>query len=706
MTLIHSPLNHQLEPIITFALYTNKTILKNRGTPRDHGEIVSFTLSQLQVTNKRLFDRFVIIHCPPSRLCLLSQDLKDQGWELLLKAHSHLLATNHLNTQLMNEDDLKAHTKNVDEFYELLQTLRIDYPNSPLIPIVYFHLGIYNQYFLRKVSTEASLQRAYTCYKSASDRNYAAAQYKLGKMIYRGSLYQPDETKGKELLLAAINQENAQAQHMVGTLYEQTKLYQHAFDIYQKAAEQNNPKALFKIGIFYEKGLGTQQNAKQALQAYEKAATLGHAQANYRAGLCYDEGLGCDINKPKAFNFFKIASGKKIGGATCRLAEYAEYGAVDEVNIHKAIQYYEIAAALNDNIARYKIGIAYQLGICKKINLGMALLYYQKAAENNYGPAEYSVGEFAEHGYVEPADMRKAILYYQRSASQNYPQAQLKLGLFYETGLLPTTSTANALIYFEKAAAQNNPPAHYKLSLYYSEGTHVTKDETKAMFHLTKSVAGHYPPALYKMGALCEATDFQTALRHYTLAADKGDLEALCKMGKLEDCSLIKRRDPHHISHYYLRAADKNHPEALYQVGLCHETGTRAKKDLKKAISFYKMAAAQGHSIAIVKLQTLDQSSLPNHTQRTINSRSKIRPSPPKGFLFFPNNPPMRIGSSVKPSDIMIDDALFLPLGVYPRPEECPLNLIDKLHEVHRVTHREETLESQSKRQRIQTFLV
>lgn len=706
MTLIPYLFNQKPEPIITFALYTNKTILKNRGMPRDNGEIVHFALSQLQATNKRLFDRFVIIHCPPSKLCLLSQDLKDQGWEVFLKAHSHLLATNHLNAQITNQDDLTIHTRNVDKFYDLLQTVRIDYPNSPLIPIVHFHLGIYNQYFLRKVSTETSLIRAYDYYKASSDQNYAAAQYKLGKMVYRGKPYQANAEKGKELFFYAVNQQNAQAQYKMGTLYEQAKLYQHAFDIYQKAAVQNNPKACFALGICFEKGLGTEKSAPHALAAYEKAATLGHAQANYRAGLCYDEGFGCDINKHKAFNFFKVASAKKIAGATCQLAEYAEYGIVDKVDIHKAIQYYEIAAALNSNRACYKLGIAYQLGICKKINLRMSLTYYEKAAQNNYGPAEYSVGEFAEHGYLEPADLQKAIPYYQRSASQNYPQAQFKLGLLYETGALPTTSTANALMYFERAAQQNNPPAHYKLALYYFEGTQVTKDETKAMFHLTKSMEGQFLPAIYKMGEVCEATDLQKALNYYIASANKGYADALYKMGKLEDMRLIERKEPYQISLYYLKAADKGHAEAQYQVGLCYETGTRTKKDTKKAISFYKMAAAKGHSMALIKLQTLDESSLLKRTQKIIDSQPKNRPSFPTGFFFFPNNTPMRIGNSVKPSDIMIDDALFLPLGIYPRPEECPPNLMDKLHEIHRVIHYEEAPKSQPKRQRIQTFLI
>jgi TPR repeat protein len=718
ITPIHA--DTQAEPAINVSIYRNKATLKDKVVIRDYGTITSIPLSLLTPSNKTLFSRFVIIYCPPSQVSALPQEFKKQGWDIFLKAQGYLISKGQINTSITSREEYDQHTRNVSEFYESLTTLLSNYPNSPLIPIVNYQLGIYNQYFLKKLSIAEMMSRALTSYIKAADQNYAPAQYKLGKALSKGTLCRADPKKGIDYLERASQQDNPQAQYLLGTFYEEAKRYCDAMMYYQKAADQDNAKALFKVGFFCEHAIGTKIDVSRAFKAYEKAARLGHAEASYRVGFCCDQGIGTMVDKKRALTYFTIASSYKIAEAICKLGEYAECGIAGPADLPKAIEHYGEAAGLNNSLALYKMGIAYQLGLNKiAINLKIALNFYQRAARNGYGPAEYSLGEFAEFGHVETADMRKAISHYQIAASKQYAQAFYKLGILHEIGILLSSPNENAFLNFKKAAEQHHAAANYKLYTYYLDGIDGTpKDSSKATVQLTLAAEASYAPALYKMGEIHEQTDQTLSISYYQKAAEKDYPPALYKIGELEDKDQIERQNPDQISVYYLKAAEKNHPEALFQVGLCHEKGIRTPIDLSKAIDYYHQAAHQNYTAALIKLETLDPSSLLNRTQRIIETRLKITSIPPAQNIRAPFSgwPDFRVMQKprntnpvpqyVNPADIMTNDNLFLPLGTYPRPEDCPAPLIDILHPVHRVIHELEAPNSAAKRQKIQRYLI
>ncbi|MBP9877704.1 MAG: sel1 repeat family protein [Alphaproteobacteria bacterium] len=718
ITPIHA--DTQAEPAINVSIYRNKATLKDKVVIRDYGTITSIPLSLLTPSNKTLFSRFVIIYCPPSQVSALPQEFKKQGWDIFLKAQGYLISKGQINTSITSREEYDQHTRNVSEFYESLTTLLSNYPNSPLIPIVNYQLGIYNQYFLKKLSIAEMMSRALTSYIKAADQNYAPAQYKLGKALSKGTLCRADPKKGIDYLERASQQDNPQAQYLLGTFYEEAKRYCDAMMYYQKAADQDNAKALFKVGFFCEHTIGTKIDVSRAFKAYEKAARLGHAEACYRAGFCCDQGIGTMVDKKRALTYFTIASSYKIAEAICKLGEYAECGIAGPADLPKAIEHYGEAAGLNNSLALYKLGVVHQLGINKnEINLKLALIYYQRAAKNGYGPAEYNLGEFAEFGYVGAVDIIKAICHYQIAASKKHAQAYYKLGILHEVGTLPSSPHENAFLNFIKASEQNHAAADYKLYTYYLEGIGgPQKDTSKAFTHLTRAAEASYAPALYKMGEFHEQTDQTLSISYYQKAAEKEYPPALYKMGELEDKGLIERVNPDQISTYYLKAADRNHPDALFQIGLCHEKGTRTPIDISKAIEFYQKASQQKHSAALIKLETLDPSSFLNRTQRIIDAQLKVTTLPPVKVTTLPPAQAIRAPFSgwpefkvtyttprptcVIPSDIMADDHLFLPLGTYPRPEECSQTLLDQLHtEEHRAI-----VTQSGKRQKIQTFLV
>ena len=55
--------------------------------------------------------------------------------------------------------------------------------------------------------------------------------------------------------------------------------YKEAFTWYRKAAEQDEPTALFDVGFMYEEARGVARNIAEAFRYYQKAAERGHQEA-------------------------------------------------------------------------------------------------------------------------------------------------------------------------------------------------------------------------------------------------------------------------------------------------------------------------------------------------------------------------------------------------------------------------------------------
>ncbi len=75
----------------------------------------------------------------------------------------------------------------------------------------------------------------------------------------------------------------APAQRALGSLYERgqgvEKNAANAFEGTKKAAEQNDPIAMFNLACYHDKGFGVKKNQQIALTWYRKAAEYGHPEA-------------------------------------------------------------------------------------------------------------------------------------------------------------------------------------------------------------------------------------------------------------------------------------------------------------------------------------------------------------------------------------------------------------------------------------------
>ena len=103
-------------------------------------------------------------------------------------------------------------------------------------------------------------------------------------------------------------------------LYDEKK-YEAAFPKLKAAAEKGHKKAQYRLGRCYDKGNGTTENDKLAVEWYTKAAEQGHAKAQYELGKCYKNGEGVEKDRKKAVDLFMKAAKQENADAELALGK-------------------------------------------------------------------------------------------------------------------------------------------------------------------------------------------------------------------------------------------------------------------------------------------------------------------------------------------------------------------------------------------------
>lgn len=81
--------------------------------------------------------------------------------------------------------------------------------------------------------------------------------------------------------------------------------YETALDLYKA---NNNPRAMYKVAIMYDAGVGVSKDRALAVQWFLKAADNNYAPAQYEMYLRYTDGNGVEQSKTEAYKWLKKAS--------------------------------------------------------------------------------------------------------------------------------------------------------------------------------------------------------------------------------------------------------------------------------------------------------------------------------------------------------------------------------------------------------------
>lgn len=184
---------------------------------------------------------------------------------------------------------------------------------------------------------------------------------------------------------------------------------QRAFDWYQRAAEANDPAAIFNLADIYEQcSRDITKISDYGIKVSSESDTIEELQKEL-----WDTATEL-YEKARSMNFLP---------ASFLLGNMAD----EEHDYDKAISYYHDAEpyppALN------ALGYYYQNGISVPANLNRAEMYFQKAADRGYGPAIYNYANL-----LESKDVEKSLKLYRSIAfgESAIPEASFCLGRLYE----------------------------------------------------------------------------------------------------------------------------------------------------------------------------------------------------------------------------------------------------------------------------------
>ena len=154
-----------------------------------------------------------------------------------------------------------------------------------------------------------------------------------------------------ELLLKRAKAGDAAAQAELAGIYFDLSgsLYQYgpeednqeAYSWAKKAADQNDPEGLYRLGQCYQHGRGVQTDRDAAVRCFTRGGILGHAGCQRDLGVWYLEGTGVPQDEKKGF----------------------------QLSLKAAVQ--------GDNQAMFNVGMCYQLGRGVGYSLKRALDWYE-----------------------------------------------------------------------------------------------------------------------------------------------------------------------------------------------------------------------------------------------------------------------------------------------------------------------------------------
>ena len=182
----------------------------------------------------------------------------------------------------------------------------------------------------------------------------------------------------------------APAQRALGSLYERgqgvEKNAANAFEWTKKAAEQNDPVAMFNLACYHDKGFGVKKNQQTALTWYRKAAEYGHPEAAALIASLIETGdRGLEKDMDEAVRWYQIAANRGNVLAMGRLAWLYSTGTGVPQDAAFAFQYFLKAAQGG------KVGTS----ICEPDQFRTALDILKKAEELNVKSVEFSDDEEA-----------------------------------------------------------------------------------------------------------------------------------------------------------------------------------------------------------------------------------------------------------------------------------------------------------------------
>jgi len=200
----------------------------------------------------------------------------------------------------------------------------------------------------------------------------------------RSAYFNKDYASALGLLRPLADLGNAEAQRMVGILYENGLAVppdgRQAVELYRKAAAQHDPEAEYRLGIRFLDGVdGLPHDVAQGIALMEMAGEHGNLRSFDMLGLEYRSGVG-GVSKDavKSAAWYRRAAELGYADSQAALGAAYQYGQGVPRDIHQAIAWYRKAADQDNSGAEIALARIYARGDDGEPNRQAALCWYWK----------------------------------------------------------------------------------------------------------------------------------------------------------------------------------------------------------------------------------------------------------------------------------------------------------------------------------------
>ena len=139
--------------------------------------------------------------------------------------------------------------------------------------------------------------------------------------------------------------------------------YKTALRDWKSMENENNPDAIFNIGLLYMKGLGVEQDYVKAKTIFKKAAHYGSVDAAYNLGVIYKKGLTGHPSTKDAIYWWKQAADYGHADSQFNYGVILAYGKGIKKDEKAAIELWLMAAEQGHEGAIQAIAQSYEQGL-------------------------------------------------------------------------------------------------------------------------------------------------------------------------------------------------------------------------------------------------------------------------------------------------------------------------------------------------------
>ncbi|KAJ3096483.1 hypothetical protein HDU97_005865 [Phlyctochytrium planicorne] len=459
---------------------------------------------------------------------------------------------------------------------------------------------------------EKDQQKAVSLYREASSRGDADGRYRLAFCLLHGIGRNKDPQGGEvgldairaamRLLRLASDQGDLNAQTLLARCLENPGLFPSSLQGDGSTLPAGETHLLY--------------SPEEAVNLYQTAASRGQKEALIRYARCLEIGSGVRPDIAKAIGIYRAQSESGYELGQYFLAKLLEIGAKDHFarDTMAAVKLYQKGCEKNLPESLHRLGEMLRDGQSPvKKDPGRAFRLFERAAGvtrgrdtgAGYSPAQRDLALLLEIGsgtYSIPKDIKKAFELFYRAAEAGDANAQYHVARCFRYGIGVARNDAQAIAWLYRAIDRPdgaNIEARVLLGDMFRDGFGVARDQSMAHKHYRIAASdGKHAGAKTRLGALFEC-------------------------GRVEDGKGYRRGDYDTVTAIYTQAAEKGDPNAMYRLGLLHENGwisrssrgedeasdykpgthpPRTDGDPLKAIDWYKKAAGAGDHQAILRL--------------------------------------------------------------------------------------------------------